>query len=541
MLQRLLIKNYALISEVEIDFSAGLTIITGETGAGKSIMLGALGLLLGGRADTKAVADKERKTVVEAEFLLSNGREMTLRREISPSGRSRALIDDSAVTLQELKETASGLLDIHSQHANLSLNTRAGQLHILDSMADSGEVLAEYKNVFKRYISLRKELKEKKERNAEREQRRELIEYRLEQLKKYNVKPGEQEKVESRFELLSEADEIKEHLSSIHSRLDGGEAGALTGIRDAASELEDVNLKVLDPDTPEEAGLMARLRGVYIELKDIADSIERLGMDVESNPSMLAATGARMRELIEAARAFHVESADELIPMRDELIAELLSMDSMSDELADLERETRRLAKQLKEAADALTSQRAKGAEIFSERLTQRARPLGLPNLQFEATLESGKLTAEGQDTPHFLCNFNKSGELREMGSVASGGELSRLTLSIKSLMAEKMEMPTVIFDEIDTGVSGEIADKMGNMMADMAGKMQIITITHLPQVATKGDTHYKVYKRDTEERTISDVRKLQGEERVKEIAGMISGEKLTAAAMVAARSLLGV
>lgn len=547
MLNKLIIRNYALIDEVEIDFSDGLSIITGETGAGKSIMLGALGLLLGERADTKAIADRSRKTMVEASFLTvvtdpetgeSRPGELIVRREISPTGRSRAFIDDSPVTLTQLSECSSRLLDIHSQHANLSLNSKEGQQNIIDAMAGNEYLLADYRTDFKRYLSLRSRIRQLRETKAKNIEKREYIRLQLESLNKLKPKKGEQEEVERRFEMLSEADDIREHLTGAHYVLAGDRESAMSMVRNAISELESFNLQAVDP-TSEEESLISRLHSIYIELKDIAYTAEQLAESVESSPTLLAHTGARMRAYYEMVKSMGVDNGDELVDLRDDLEKQLHLLDSDDDETRELEQEARSLAHVLKEKANIITERRRAASEEFSLRLMERAIPLGLANLKFTVSIGEGKLTPDGQDTLEFLCSFNKNGMLLPMSSTASGGELSRLTLSIKSLMAEKMNMPTVIFDEIDTGVSGEIADKMGRMMVEMSKLMQIITITHLPQVAAKGVRHYKVYKQDTELRTVSAVRELMGEDRVREIAGMLSGERLTDAAFQAARALL--
>lgn len=544
MLSKLIIRNYALIDEVEIDFSKGLSIITGQTGAGKSIMLGALGLLSGDRADTKAIADHSRKTVVEATFTpevdvaKETSSEVIVRREISPSGRSRAFIDDSPVTLAELGEYVGRLLDIHSQHANLSLNSREGQLKIIDAMSGTVSLLEEYRKEFRHYVELRgkiKRLREMRERNRE---KRGYMLMQLEALRKLKPKRGEQREIEQRFEMLSEADEIREHLSGAHYVLAGDRDSAMSMIKNAIDELESFNLQLVDP-TPDDESLIARLHSIYIELKDIAYTAEQLADGMESNPTLLAHTGARMRAYYDMVKAMGVDTGDDLVDLQDDLEQQIHLIDGDDDESREYELEARTLAKVLKDKANTLTEMRKKGAAEFSNRLIKKAIPLGLQNLKFTVGFNEGKLTADGQDVVEFLCSFNKNGGLLPMATTASGGELSRLTLSIKSMMAERMNMPTVIFDEIDTGVSGEIADKMGRMMKEMAGLMQIITITHLPQVAGKGTRHYKVFKQDTDERTVSSVKELAGEERVREIAGMLSGERLTDAALEAARALI--
>lgn len=540
MLQTLIIKNYALIDEVEIDFASGFSIITGETGAGKSIMLGALGLLLGGRADTKAIADKSRKTIIEATFT-GDDEELIIRREISPSGRSRAFVNDSPVTLQELAEKTVKLLDIHSQHANLSLNSREGQMQIIDAMSDTAEILEKYRRLFREYVAVRQQLKKIKEQNDKIRERRDLIEYQLQELNKINPKRGELEEVERRFEMLSDADDIRYHLSESFSRLNGHDESALQQIKDAQEELSLINPDILDEGLEEDERLIMRLKDLYVELKDIAETIENLADSIESNPVELSRTGARMRQLLDAVKHFHVEDGDALVDLKEQLTRELAQLDGNDFETQELEQQGKRLARELKELGEILSEKRKEGGEKFATRLMERTIPLGLPNLRFKVKVTPAKLTIDGGDIIEFVCSFNKNGDFLPMATTASGGELSRLTLGIKSLMAEKMEMPTIIFDEIDTGVSGEIADKMGRMMESMADNMQVITITHLPQVAARGKDHFKVYKRDTEDRTISDIKHLTREERIKEIAGMLSGETLTESGIRAAEALLGV
>ncbi|MDE6272866.1 MAG: DNA repair protein RecN [Muribaculaceae bacterium] len=549
MIKKLIIKNYALIDELDIDFGSGLSIITGETGAGKSIMLGALGLLLGERADSRAIADKSRKTIVEATFEvnrpsedLASGEtekiELIVRREIQPSGRSRAFIDDSPVTLIQLGGIASRLLDIHSQHANLSLASKEGQLQIIDAMADNKEYLEDYREIFRNYVAVRNRLRKIKEEQERSKERRDAISRQLEQLRKLNVKLGEQEEVERSFEILNDADTIREHLHSVSYLLGESDSAALSNISQSIWHLQEI-ADLVDAGVSEEESLLGRLKELAIEVKDIAETAERKADAMESSPATLARVAARMKELYDAVKIFHVGKADELIRLRETLEKELKAIDGDDDESAALEREGRLLAKHLKEMAQTLSERRIAAAEHFSQVLTEKARPLGLGNLKFEVRIEQTKLSINGGDTVEFVCSFNKNGELLPMAMTASGGELSRLTLTIKSIMAEKMEMPTVIFDEIDTGVSGEIASKMGRMMVDMADNMQILSITHLPQVAAKGERHYKVMKQDTPERTISTIRELSPEERVREIAGMLSGEEITEAALSAARALV--
>lgn len=549
MLRKLIIKNYALIDELEIDFGEGLSIITGETGAGKSIMLGALGLLLGERADTKAIADKNRKTIVEATFEVPDAKselsqgspemmELIVRREIAPNGRSRAFIDDSPVTLVQLSSCTRRLLDIHSQHANLSLTSCEGQLKIIDAMADNSGLLEDYQEIFRNYVAIRNRLRRLKEEKARAEEKKGALRHQLEILRKLNARFGEQEEVEKQFELLSDADEIKEHLKGAAYALTESEESAMSKVAIAIDHLDDIS-KLIEDDSDEEESLPVRLQNIKIEIKDIGDTLSRRADSIESSPILLAKAQLRMKELYDAARLFQVKNTDELVEMRERLEKELSRLVEDDEEGTALEREARQLAKALKEMASSLTQRREEAALKFSERLVEIARPLGLHNLRFEVSIERSKLTIDGQDIVEFRCSFNKNGQMLPMATTASGGELSRLTLSIKSLMAEKMDMPTVIFDEVDTGVSGEIAAKMGAMMVRMGEKIQVLAITHLPQVAARGKRHYKVYKKDTADRTISTIIELEPEARVKEIASMLSGEHITEAAIQAARVLV--
>lgn len=534
MLSKLIIKNYALIDDLELEPDAGMSIITGQTGAGKSIMLGALSLLLGGRADAKAIGRPDKKTVVEGYF--SN--DLIIRREIAPNGRSRAFVDDSPVTLQQLEEITSELIDIHSQHDTLSLNSREGQLKILDTFAADEAQLVEYRQLFHDFVGARNKIKKLKEEIERNKEVRGMLEYRLEILDKLNPKPGEFAEIEKRYDLLSEADRIKYHLSEACNLLDN-EDGALNKIMEARNALADIDMPLIDPEADTENGITSRLQSAYIELKDITETLLSVSSDVESNPVLLSKVTSRMNALMEAKRQFKVEDADDLVKMRIEIRERLAGLETADSDISGLESKARELAARLKEKASELTDIRKEAARKFSEILEERARPLGLANLKFAIDIRNGKLTVDGGDNVEFMCAFNKNGTLMPMSRTASGGELSRLTLAIKSIMAEKMEMPTVIFDEIDTGVSGEIADKMGKMMSEMAQNTQIIAITHLPQVAAKGKRHFKVFKEDDEERTVSHVRMLDNEERRREIASMISGEEISDSALSAADELL--
>lgn len=563
MLTQLSVENYALIDSLRLAPAAGFSVVTGETGAGKSIMLGALSLLLGDRADTRVIADKERKSVTEAIFtdidpetseLITaidpewDGTELIVRREISPSGRSRAFINDTPVRLADLAAVTSRLVDIHSQHSNIYLSEPKHQLEIIDTMAGDANVLAEYRQVFSDYLDIRNHIRALKEANDKIRANRAMYEFQLEQLDRLKPKAGELEAVEKRFDLLSDAEEIREHLSEASFLLSGSDKSALNAISDAIADLGKIDLSLFEDKSKygdtlmtdvAENPLITRLRDVYVELKDIAETVEGYNSDVEADPSELARVSARMNQLYEANKQFHITEPDGLVRLHEDIKARLAAINGEEEDVAALEAEMRSIGKQLKEKAASLSEIRRIAASEFAALLEDTARPLGLPNIRFEVEMESGKLTRDGADTVRFLCSFNKNMPLSEMQKVASGGEISRLMLSIKAIVAGRMKQPTVIFDEIDTGVSGEIAYKMAEMMKDMSRDMQVMAITHLPQVAAKGDVQFKVYKRDTEERTVSALKLLSAEERVDEIAGMLSGSRIDEASRQNARSLL--
>ncbi len=553
MLQSLIIKNYALIDHVSLEFDPGFTIITGETGAGKSIMLGALSLLLGERAESKAISDKSRKSVIEAVFtdpdpellpifeeqgLEWNPSEILVRREVAPNGRSRAFINDTPVTLPVLTAVTGNLVDIHSQNSNIQLSQSTSHLAILDAFCGNTSQLSEYRADFGRYVTLRAKIRKIKERMEKSRENREFIVFQLEQLDKINPKEGELKQVEQEFDMLSDADQLREDLGASYNLLDGSDSSALPQLTEATDYLSKVNLLLFDEN--DDAELMKRLEQVRIELKDISETVRDYLERVSCDPNRLARVTARMNQLYDAIKRFKTEDEDGLIKLRKDLRHRLNAIDFGDDNIAELEQEAKRLAKVLKGKADALTETRREAAEAFAATLIETAKPLGMPNLRFAVELTQGKLTADGQDTAEFICSFNKNHDLQPMARVASGGETARLMLSIKSIMARCMHLPTVIFDEVDTGVSGEIADKMGAMMRQMGREMQVLAITHLPQVAAKGDYHFKVYKTDEEERTVSHVRVLSVEQRIDELAGMLSGTEVNDAARLNARVLLG-
>lgn len=567
MLRNLTIRNYALIEYVDLEFGPGLTIITGETGAGKSIMLGALTLVMGGRADTKVISDGGSKSVVEATFIdvdpsiceifeekgiewITDEKgvsELTVRREITTSGRSKVFINDTSVTLQTLSSIVPRLIDIHSQHANAKINDSAERLIIIDSMAGNENLRFQYRQLFSRYVALRRHIKLLKEQIAKSTENLEFLKFQFEQLDKLKPKKGELEEIENRFELLSDADDRKERLHRLMSMLGDSENGVQTILSEAAGVSEKIDFRLFEKNgsvscennASSQNSITERLKALIIEAKDIFESVDDFNSMIDTNPAELSRLSDRMNLYYETVRHFRVKSADELVTLYDNVKRQISEVTEGDDRLPELERQAKSLAKSLRETADKLTESRKKSAKEFSRMICEKARPLGLPNINFQAEIKNVKLTASGQDDVEFLCSFNKNGIPRPVNEIASGGEISRMMLSLKSILAGHINLPTIIFDEVDTGVSGEIADKMGEMMHDVADKMQVIVITHLPQVAAKGDEHFKVFKTDGDDKTVTHVEKLDNNKRVLELAAMISGSAVTDAAIEAARQLL--
>ena len=559
MLKNLTIRNYALIENLELEFGPGLTIITGETGAGKSIMLGALGLVMGGRADTRIISDGGDKSVVTALFTDidpelrqifdergidwiedADGRpELTVRRELTASGRSKVYVNDSPVTLQTLSAIVPRLIDIHSQHANAKINDPAERLRIIDSLAGNSELLADYRMVFNEYVELRRAIKARRERMAATAKN---IEFLREQLDRLAPKRGELKEIERRFEVLSDADEIKERLYALASILGDSDRGVQSLLGEAVSAADKIDFRLLgmkSEDADGVSGIVERLRALIIEAKDIYETVDDLNSSVDTDPAALAKLSARMNLYYETVKRFRVREADDLVALHEDVRRQVADVTLGDSELPEMESEARRVAHELKLKADELTETRVRCAAEFSRLLCETARPLGLANIKFTAEVGPRKLSASGQDEVEFLCSFNKNGTPKPIGDIASGGEISRMMLSLKSILAGHINLPTIIFDEVDTGVSGEIADKMGDMMHAVSHDMQVIVITHLPQVAAKGDAHFKVYKTDADTRTVTHVRQLTVDDRIRELAAMISGSEVSEAALSAARALL--
>lgn len=554
MLKKLSISNYALIDKIELNFADGLSIITGETGAGKSIMLGALSLLLGGRADSKVIRNQYNKSIIEAifniekydvgNFLEENeidnfGNELIMRREISANGRSRAFINDTPVNLSQLGEISKKLIDIHSQHQNLLLADNRYQLHIIDSIADNKELRSDYKIQFKKYVRLYNRLQQLKNSISKNKEDEEFRKFQLEQLQKLNIKKGEQEHLERQHEILSSAEDFSEKLSNCLQLISASENSVLTQLKESKSLMSKIDLKLLECIPGESEELLNRFESAYLEIKDISETLEQYQSKINSDPGLLNKIEERLNLIYDASRRFKVSTGDELAEIKDKLEKELSSSDSIIYDKEELEKEVKTEGVNLKKLATALSETREHAADKFSSMLVEMAKPLGMHNIKFAVCTTIEKMTIDGQDKVEFNCSFNKNQQLQPISTVASGGEISRIMLCIKAIIANKMQLPTIIFDEVDTGVSGEIANKMGEMMKDIASTIQVITITHLPQVASKGTYHYKVFKTDSETSTQTEVKQLTDVERLTELATMLSGSMIDEAAIKNAQSLL--
>lgn len=549
MLKSLSIRNYALIDAVEIDLAKGLTIITGETGAGKSILLGALGLLLGDRADSSSLYDKAQKCVVEGIFNVKDyhlknlfeeneveyENETVIRREISIEGKSRAFINDSPVNISVLKTICNRLVDIHSQHETLTLNESSFQLGAIDAVAGTDELLAEYKATFRNYKKLATQLRELNETEAKAKKDLDYFRFQFDELDIVQLKSGEQEKLESELETLENAETIKHGLSKSAFALDGGEVNllsALTEIKNTLSSLAKFN--------PQIAQLFERVNSSHIELKDIAGELEALDEEIVHDPKRIDKVNERLDAIYRLEQKHTVKTVDELIVLRDELEKKISDIGSLEDQIKALEKELENVNKKVLDLAGKLSKRRAAAAPKFSKEVKVTLQQLGMPNAELEVNIEAlAEPTDSGMDKVTFLFSANKGSAPQPLSKVASGGELSRLMLSLKALLAKHTALPTIIFDEIDSGISGDVAAKTGSILEQMSDTMQVVTITHLPQVASKGKAHLFVYKLDEGKRTVTRIKSLNKEERVQEIAKMLSAGKVGDAAMKNAKELL--
>lgn len=551
MIQRLFIRNYALIDSLEIDFRPGFTVLTGETGAGKSIILGALSLILGQRADSKAIKDAAQKTVIEGTFDVS-AYEMRsffeendldyepsgiciLRRELSPAGKSRAFVNDTPVSLTVLKELGEQLIDIHSQHQNLLLGDNRFQLRMIDIWAGDESLLSQYRTEYKRYCDLRDSLDRLRRASEENRKEEDYLRFQYDQLCEARLQPGEQSLLEDEQEMLTHAGEIKNALYSVAQYLGGDEGGALLQMKECQSVLRSL-LRIYSAVEP----LSERIESAYIEMKDILGEIENRQETVSVDPIRLQEVESRLDLIYGLQQKHHVSTIDELLSLQADLQQRLEAIDHSDEQITELQRKLSEQEKSLHTLAERLSAARHEASVGFTEKLIERARPLGMPHLRFEVEWKSKEgFDADGTESVRYLFSANKNRPMESVADIASGGEISRLMLTIKSLAADAAALPTIIFDEIDTGVSGEIADKMGEIMAGMAHYMQVVTITHLPQVASRGEYHYRIYKNDEGETTQTCIEPLDDTRRAEEIARMLSGTQLTEAALKNARELL--
>lgn len=551
MIQKLFIRNYALIDSLEIDLRPGFTVLTGETGAGKSIIMGALSLILGQRADTKAVKDLTQKTVIEGTFDISSyamrpffeendldyddSGLCVLRRELTPAGKSRAFVNDTPVSLSLLKELGEQLIDIHSQHQNLLLGDNRFQLRMIDVWADDDELLTQYRTEYKRYRELGDTLLRLRRESEEKRKEEDYLRFQYEQLCDAHLQPGEQSALEEEQEMLTHAEEIKTTLYSVSCSLGDDEGGLLSKMKESLS-----TLRSLQRIYPAVEPLGERLDSAYIELKDILSEVDDRQESVSVDPARLQQVEERLDLLYGLQQKHRLANLEELLALQDDLKARLDEIDHSDEQLALLQEQLSAREESLRALADRLSAVRHEASGRFTEKLMERARPLGMPHLRFEVEwLPKEAFDADGTESVRYLFSANKNRPLESVADIASGGEISRLMLTIKSLAADATALPTIIFDEIDTGVSGEIADKMGEIMAGMARYMQVIAITHLPQVASRGKTHYRIYKDEAGETTQTRIELLDDNRRVQEVARMLSGSQLTDAAMKNARELL--
>lgn len=552
MLKSLFIQNYVLIDSLDIEFANGFSVITGETGAGKSIILGALSLVLGQRADGKSIKKEADRCVIEATFDISlyqlepffiandleyDARHCILRRELYASGKSRAFVNDSPVGLNVLRSLGTRLIDIHSQHQNLMLGDSRFQLDVVDVLADNEIPLILYRKEFSRYQSLKRDLKELTEKSRQNRQEEDYIRFQLEQLHEARLTDGEQEMLEQEQETLSHAEEIKGALYKITELLSGDEQGGLLQIKEALQTATS-----LERFYPQAKEMAERLRSAYIDLNDLSSDADSQKEDVEFNPERMVFVEERLNLIYTLQQKHHLNSVAELIALQEKYTAQLQEIDSYDIQIEALQLQVDATFKELMQQASVLSEQRKIASLGLARQLVEMIAPLGMPNTRFSVDFKTkSSPDADGIDEICFLFSANKSGDLQPVANTASGGEISRLMLCLKAMIAGATALPAIIFDEVDTGVSGDIANKMGDIMHELGTKMQVMAITHLPQIASKGNAHYYVFKKEENDRTITQIKQMDTEERVIEIARMLSGAALTEASMANARDLLGV
>lgn len=550
MIKQLYIKNFTLIDTLDMTFQPGFSVITGETGAGKSIILGAIALLLGQRADSKAIKSGADRCIIEAHFDLSrysmedffteheidyDATDCILRRELTASGKSRAFINDTPVQLSLMRQLGQQLVDIHSQHQNLLLQEEDFQLNVVDIIANDQKQLEQYHQLYQEYLSAKKAVKEMQEAIDKANDNQDFLRFQLSELKDADLSEGIQEELEQERETLSHAEDIKSGLFAADQLLSRGEGGIVERLKEASKTLDAI--KKVFPDILDVA---ERTESCYIELKDIAGDISSCAEDFDFDPQRLEIIHAKLDQIYSLEKKHHVDSVEQLIAIRDELAQQLDRIDNSEDELKNLQAKETDLLNQCNETAGKLSQLREKAARKIEKEMLKRLVPLGIPHVRFEVQQVPKELSNDGADRITFLFSANTSTLLLPVSEVASGGEIARVMLSLKAMISGAVKLPTIIFDEIDTGVSGKTAEMMAKIMQEMgAADRQVISITHLPQIAALGTTHYKVYKEESQQGTISHMQLLQEEERVQEIAQMLSGSNVTEAAVVHAKELL--
>jgi DNA repair protein RecN (Recombination protein N) len=549
MLAKLYVQNYALIKELDVEFENGLTIITGETGAGKSILLGALSLILGNRADTSVLLEKNEKCIVEgtfrideydlAEFFSANELDYEpatiLRREINPAGKSRAFINDTPVTLNILKDIGDRLIDIHSQHQTLMLSDNSFQLNVIDSYAGTLKLKNSYRKEYFNYRLLEKEFNAKMEQVEKNKTDLEYYQFQLDQLEDAKLIAGEQEDLEKEQELLSHAEEIKMALGNLSGLFSTEGSSVLASLREAKSILSKVKEYLPGGDE-----LLSRTESSFIELNDLTDEFEKLAATIDANPQRLSVVNSRLDIIYSLIQKHRAGSLEELIRKKDEIKRIVTSIVTGDERMTELEAILAQEREKLREISEEISGKRMGIVTDVESRVTDLLKQLGMPNAKFRITLSRlDDFTSSGTDHADFLFSANKQVEPENLAKTASGGELSRVMLSLKSLLTMKINLPTIIFDEIDAGVSGEVADKVGQILAGMGKYMQVVNITHLPQVASRGNRHYHVYKDDEGDSTITRVKLLTHEQRIREVARLLSGSEITDTAIRNAKELL--
>ena len=549
MLRRLYIKNFTLIDQLDIEFDSGFSVITGETGAGKSIILGALGLLLGQRADTKAIKAGRDKCTVEAHFDLSkydmreffeekeldyDADDCILRREVTSAGKSRAFVNDSPVALATLKELGTQLVDIHSQHQNLLLNKEDFQLSVVDIIAADNAALEEYRLRYREYKAAGRQLERLRDDLRKSKENEDFLRFQHNELAEARLAEDEQELLEEEYSLLSHAEEIKSALFEADNLL-SGDGGVVERLKGASHSIDSVTNVF-----PAIAEVAERIETSFIELKDIADEVAQQAERIEFDPARMEEVSTRLDTIYHLQQKYHVSTVGELIALRDSLQQQLSQIDGGDEALRETEQRVQALREQCETLATRLTAIRATAARQIEKEMSRRLVPLGIPKVKFQVDISEKPLADDGHDKVAFLFTANTSTPLQPVAQVASGGEIARVMLSLKAMISGAVKLPTIIFDEIDTGVSGKVAEMMARIMQEMGARdRQVISITHLPQIAACGAAHYKVYKEEADEGTTSHMRRLSHDERVNEIAQMLSGSDITEAAVRNAKELL--